>query len=183
MRVSENNFVTHKHVYLQYNPNPNPPPPQAHTLPHTLVKAAAVICTLPSSEAYTLRSWRYVLWSRRNPEPGREAYSPSPPGYMHRNALPSSSACFCPAGVSSPPHLRMRRRTVSEGGEGTMEVVKSYHTLLSENDTSGLTITGSSRPCRGRLSSLRGVYTYSALQQYVQSRLQTKIIVFPVCYK
>ena len=37
---------------------------------YTLVKAAAVICTRPSSDAYILRSCRNVLCSRRNPSPG-----------------------------------------------------------------------------------------------------------------
>merc|ERR1719510_2657816 len=33
-----------------------------------------------------------------------------PPGYIHRNTFPSSSAWTLPVGVSSPPHLRIRRR-------------------------------------------------------------------------
>lgn len=40
---------------------------------------------------------------------------PCPPGYMHRKMRPNSSACTLPAGVSSPPHFRMR---TSEGSRG-----------------------------------------------------------------
>lgn len=36
--------------------------------------------------------------------------SPCPPGYMQRKALPSSSACTRPAGVSSPPHFSTSSR-------------------------------------------------------------------------
>lgn len=35
----------------------------------------------------------------------KTCFSPCPPGYMQRKALPSSSACTRPAGVSSPPHF------------------------------------------------------------------------------
>lgn len=40
---------------------------------------------------------------------------PWPPGYMQRNLRPSSSACIRPAGVSSPPHLRISTRDGSLG--------------------------------------------------------------------
>lgn len=36
--------------------------------------------------------------------------SPCPPGYIQRKALPSSSACTRPAGVSSPPHFSTSSR-------------------------------------------------------------------------
>lgn len=35
------------------------------------------------------------------------SHLPCPPGYKHLKALPSSSACMTPAGVSSPPHFRI----------------------------------------------------------------------------
>ena len=43
---------------------------------------------------------------------------PAPPGYMQRKALPSSSACTLPAGVSSPPHFRI---STSDGSRGPSE--------------------------------------------------------------
>lgn len=49
----------------------------------TFANAAAVICTRPSSDAYILRSCRYVLCNLRRPPPGKLEYSPWPPGYMH----------------------------------------------------------------------------------------------------
>lgn len=35
---------------------------------------------------------------------------PWPPGYMQRKMRPNSSACIRPAGVSSPPHFRIKTR-------------------------------------------------------------------------
>lgn len=40
---------------------------------YTFAKAAAVICTRPSSEAYILRSCRYVLCNLSKPQPGNPA--------------------------------------------------------------------------------------------------------------
>lgn len=42
--------------------------------------------------------------------------------YIHRNILPNSSACTLPAGVSSPPHFRIR---TSEGSIGISAQINS----------------------------------------------------------
>lgn len=96
-----------------------------------LANAAAVIWTRPSSDAYIFKSCRNVECSRNRPRPCVPDWSclevPWPPGYMHRNILPSSSACirpiqfnhldsffdawrfvYLPAGVNSPPHFKIK---------------------------------------------------------------------------
>ena len=60
-------------------------------------------------------------WNRSCRHPGRlnirtNKKGPWPPGYMHRNIRPNSSAWTRPAGVNSPPHLRM---SSSDGSFGT----------------------------------------------------------------
>ena len=52
---------------------------------------------------------------------------PCPPGYMHRKALPSSSAWIFPAGVNSPPHLSI---STSEGSE-SLDVLASESWLAT----------------------------------------------------
>lgn len=53
----------------------------------------------------------------------KTCFSPCPPGYMQRKALPSSSACTRPAGVSSPPHFN----TSSKDGPSLRVSEKSQH--------------------------------------------------------
>ncbi|MPC36180.1 hypothetical protein E2C01_029628 [Portunus trituberculatus] len=57
---------------------------------------------------------------------------PCPPGYMHLKIRPNSSACTLPAGVSSPPHLRI---STSEGSRDPILNYASLHYIMT-----GLTI-------------------------------------------
>ena len=41
---------------------------------------------------------------------------------MHRNTLPSSSACILPEGVNSPPHFKIRSKDASFGASENLDL-------------------------------------------------------------
>mmetsp|Transcript_74289 Transcript_74289/g.227286 ORF Transcript_74289/g.227286 Transcript_74289/m.227286 type:complete len:203 (-) Transcript_74289:1788-2396(-) len=79
-------------------------PPSKSSKPRA--KAAADICTRPSSELYTLKSCRCVACNRNRPVAAVPSVSDSPGYISPRKTWPSSSACFRPTSVKMPPYLR-----------------------------------------------------------------------------